>query len=102
MFRFRNQQEAHWDAYIAARRVFKKGIRKAQQDSWKVFAEMASDPKSVSRLVKCIQQCQNEGIGLLSDAPTDGPEGTVSHLRDVHFLGNIPIQDLGRGNEYFG
>ncbi len=92
---FHTQKREEWDTYVEARKALKKGIRKGRRKSWRAFTESASDSKTTARLFKCIQKCQNESIGIMSDAPNDRPEETVNHLLNVHFPGNTTVEEGG-------
>ncbi len=89
---------------MEARKALKKGIRKAKHKSWRAFTESVSDAKTTARLLKCIQKCQNESIGIMSDAQNDRPEETVNHLLNVHFPGNTTVEEGEQegGNTFFG
>ena len=85
-----------------SRRAFRKGVRRAKRESWKLFTEETRDSKAMSQLIKTMQGKENRSINLLSDATVDTPEGTVDHLLDIHFPGNTTLVNKEKGNPYFG
>ncbi len=56
----------------------------------------------MSDLYRCVQGRENKSINLFSDAPTEGLEGTLNHLLDVHFPGNITWVEEGWENMFYG
>ncbi len=74
-------------------------MRKAKRESWKLFTEDTDDPKSASRLFKCVQTQLKASIGgILSDTPSNDPVDFVQQLLDVHFPGSGPTVNE-RGQE---
>ncbi len=56
----------------------------------------------MSDLFRHAQGRENRSINLLSNALSDGPEGTVRNLMDVHFPGHSVLVEEGRENAYYG
>ncbi len=88
--------------YLKSRQVFRKGVRRAKWESWKLFTEETRDSKAMTQLIKTMQGNESRSINLLSDAPVDTPEGTADHLMDIHFPGNTTLVNKEKGNPYFG
>ncbi len=72
----------------------------AKWASGRLFTEGPQDSKAMSDLYRCAQGRDNKSINLLSDAPTEGPEGTLNHLWDMHFPGNTTWVEEGREGKH--
>ena len=97
---FRNPNETSWSVYLESRRAFQRGVRRAKQESWRLFTEAPKDSKAMSDLLRHAQGRENKNINLLNDALSDTPEGTLRHLMDVHFPGHSAPVEEGRDNAY--
>ncbi len=82
---YNNKSSHSWDTYIEQRHLFRKEVRKAKRESWKLFMEDTDDPKSALRLFKCMQTQLKASISVLSNTPSNDTMDSVQHLLDAHF-----------------
>ena len=82
----KTKQEEDWDSQKLALACFKKGVRRAKQDSWHSFAESINGQTPTARLVKIIRK--NETVRV-SNVLKHNKEFTKSPLKTLNYLLDI-------------
>ena len=66
----KSKLEKDWEAFMQAQKIFKKAVRKAKWDSWRLFTESMKSQSAIARLTKVMGR--NETVQISNVLRPDG------------------------------
>ena len=102
----RKKTAVYWDEYRNKLGEYKKIVRKAKRDSWKLFCEQVDSVNDVSKIKKFLSKTHVQPESMIDDTGRrlEDMEETMKLLMDSHFPPGIsnnidePILEEGEGN----
>ena len=89
------------DALHSGSKAYKRDVRRAKRESWKLFVNNIQKPKGMALLNSILKARENKILGILKRP--DGsfcatPEESMDLLIDTHFPGNASAEARGEAN----
>jgi len=98
---YKSKLEQDWQAHRAARRVFKKELRRSKRESWQHFCAKTEDMSVISRVYKLLDKANTAPLGMLklpSGQWTNTLEEAYKHLLETHFPGCQLVSNGSNGS----
>jgi ribonuclease HI len=99
---YHTKTEQDWENHRQARRDFKRALRRAKRESWRLYCQEIEGVNESARITRILGRCTGNAVGMLklpTGAWTQTPDEALNHLLSTHFPGCTQVEEVATSDD---